>query len=95
MYRQFFKRTTLWQRRGWWVIAVSCVLCYIACIITLCFSCTPTSHYFELGACTTRRDLDRSNFSLYFSTAVDIVTDLLGELVEDRPSLLVNDRSQS
>lgn len=82
MHRQFFRDTTLWQRRGWWVIAVSCGLCYAACIITLCFSCSPTSDYFELGSCTTRRDLEWSNFSLYFSTAVDILTDLPSKLVE-------------
>lgn len=62
----------------WWrLILVFTVLAYLGCQATNLKSCTPISNYFHIGACESRQNTYFQNLNLYYSTAVDVVCDVL------------------
>ncbi|KAK9771363.1 putative Integral membrane protein [Seiridium cardinale] len=72
----FFRRLTAqlkWPSRAWLAIAILTGLTYCGAIITYPVSCTS----FVLGECSSELHVSRSLISLRYSTAVDIITDLL------------------
>jgi hypothetical protein len=70
-------RDLKWYRRAWFVLAVFTFLTYGGCVITLCLSCGPDiRNFFAFNKCNGPQHVWSSNFSVYFSTAVDLFTDL-------------------
>ncbi|SPQ24849.1 c38b474c-1d7b-47f4-8fe7-35bd6da4a404 [Thermothielavioides terrestris] len=70
-------RDLKWYRRVWFVLAVFTFLVYGGCIVTLSLSCGPdVRNFFRFAQCAGPQHVWSSNFSVYFSTASDVVTDL-------------------
>lgn len=67
-------------RRAWYVLATFTFLAYVGCLITLCMSCGPISNFFSFAQCGRPEDVWASNLSVYYSTAVDVFTDLCSRL---------------
>ncbi|KAJ5436960.1 hypothetical protein N7445_007845 [Penicillium cf. griseofulvum] len=61
---------------AWWIIMVFCVLFIIGCILSSWLSCSSFQSWFTAGKCNTERDHRAAVISLYYSYAVDIITDL-------------------
>ncbi|KAJ5951321.1 uncharacterized protein N7479_009734 [Penicillium vulpinum] len=61
---------------AWWAIVVACVLFIIGCIASSWVSCSSFHAWFTAGQCNTERDHRAAVISLYYSYAVDILTDL-------------------
>ncbi|KAJ5359998.1 hypothetical protein N7517_009189 [Penicillium concentricum] len=61
---------------AWWVIMGSCVLFIIGCILSSWLSCSSFHAWFTAGKCSSPRDQRAAVISLYYSYAVDIITDL-------------------
>ncbi|KAJ5676280.1 hypothetical protein N7536_012452 [Penicillium majusculum] len=64
-------------RRVWWATVVFAAVAYIGCWIASVYTCHPPSNYFKFGKCTKPIDQRGSVISISYSTAVDILTDLL------------------
>jgi hypothetical protein len=75
LYFKLFRELPLY-RRVWYILATFTFLAYIGCLITLCLSCGPISNFFKFNQCGTARDIWESNLSIYYSTVVDVFTDL-------------------
>ncbi|KAK4124423.1 hypothetical protein N657DRAFT_655662 [Parathielavia appendiculata] len=70
-------RDLKWYRRAWFVLAVFTFLAYGGCVTTLSLSCGPDiRNFFAFNKCNGPQHVWSSNFSVYFSTAVDVFTDL-------------------
>ncbi|KAL4916777.1 hypothetical protein BDW62DRAFT_218598 [Aspergillus aurantiobrunneus] len=65
------------HRRWWWAIVAFCVVSYVGCWLASAFTCHPPSDYFKFGKCTKPDDQRGSVISISYSTAVDILTDLM------------------
>lgn len=79
----------------WRLILVFTVLAYLGCQATNLKSCTPISNYFHIGmricdigccpiltvigACESRQNTYFQNLNLYYSTAVDVLCDVLSK----------------
>lgn len=76
LYWRLFRDLT-WYRRAWYALAVFTFLAYGGCVTTLSLSCGPdVRNFFAFNKCAGPRNVWSSNFSVYFSTAVDVFTDL-------------------
>ncbi|KAL2268278.1 hypothetical protein VTJ83DRAFT_3124 [Remersonia thermophila] len=76
LYWRLFRDLT-WYRRAWYMLAVFTFLAYGGCILTLTFSCgRDVRNFFGFNTCASPQNVWASNFSVYFSTAVDVFTDL-------------------
>ena len=76
LYWRLFRDLPLY-RRFWMALAVFTFLAYGGCITTLSLSCGPdVRNFFAFNKCAGAKNVWSSNFSVYFSTAVDIFTDL-------------------
>ena len=76
LYLKLF-RELLWYRRVWYLLATFTVLAYIGCNVTLLVSCGPNvANFFRFGRCASAKYVWASNFSVYYSTAIDVFTDL-------------------
>jgi len=75
LYYKLFRELTVY-RRVWYALAVFTALAYVGCWITLFTSCYPTSNFFKFEKCNGKHDIWASRFSVYYSTAIDIFTDL-------------------
>ncbi|KAL2163552.1 hypothetical protein VTH06DRAFT_5610 [Thermothelomyces fergusii] len=76
LYWRLFRDLT-WYRRAWFVLTAFTVLAYGGCVTTLALSCGPdVRDFFGFNTCAGPENVWSSNFSVYFSTAVDIFTDL-------------------
>jgi hypothetical protein len=76
LYWRLFRDLT-WYRRAWFVLAVFTLLAYGGCVTTLALSCGPdVRKFFAFNKCSGPQSVWSSNFSVYFSTAVDVFTDL-------------------
>ncbi|KAJ5118463.1 hypothetical protein N7448_010170 [Penicillium atrosanguineum] len=64
-------------RRAWWAITIFAIVAYIGCWLASVFTCHPASNYFKFGKCVKPIDQEGSVISICYSTAVDIITDLL------------------
>lgn len=70
-------RDLKWYRRAWFALAVFTFLAYGGCVTTLSLSCGPdVRNFFAFNQCAGAKNVWSSNFSVYFSTAVDVFTDL-------------------
>jgi glucan phosphoethanolaminetransferase (alkaline phosphatase superfamily) len=66
-----------WYRRAWYVLAVFTFLVYGGCVVTLALSCGPDiRNFFRFAQCAGPEHVWTSNFSVYYSTASDVFTDL-------------------
>ncbi|KAK1834995.1 hypothetical protein QBC39DRAFT_389023 [Podospora conica] len=63
-------------RHVWYFLAVFTLLAYVGCLITLCLSCGHISNFFKFGQCAKPKYIWLSNLSVYYSTAIDVFTDL-------------------
>ena len=63
-------------RRVWYALATFTLLGYAGCWITLSLSCGSIPNFFGFDQCGTVHDVWAANVSVYYCTAVDIVTDL-------------------
>ncbi|PVH99653.1 hypothetical protein DM02DRAFT_419300 [Periconia macrospinosa] len=61
----------------WWGIVVFIVLSWIGCIITSVSSCKSMKQFFQSGACASPEELEVQIISLYYSYAIDVLTDLM------------------
>ncbi|KAK4163295.1 hypothetical protein QBC43DRAFT_319846 [Cladorrhinum sp. PSN259] len=76
LYYRLFVDLTIY-RRIWYFLAVFTGLAYGGCIITLVFSCGPNpANFFGFATCATPQHVWASNFSVWFSTSIDVFTDL-------------------
>ncbi|KAL4746602.1 hypothetical protein BDW72DRAFT_210324 [Aspergillus terricola var. indicus] len=64
-------------RRWWWAIVVFCILAYVGCWLASALNCHPPSAYFKFGQCNKPIDQRGSLISISYSTAVDILSDLM------------------
>jgi drug/metabolite transporter (DMT)-like permease len=79
LYFKLFRELTLY-RRVWYVLATFTFLAYVGCIITLSLSCGgKIANFFKFAQCGQPEDIWASNVSIYYSTSVDIFTDLCSE----------------
>ena len=79
LYFKLFRELRLY-RRVWYVLAGFTFLAYAGCVTTLSLSCRPTSNFFKFAQCGKSQDIWASNFSVYYSTAIDVFTDLCSKL---------------
>jgi hypothetical protein len=75
LYFKLFKELRIY-RRLWYALAAFTFCAYIGCWITLFTSCRPISNFFKFQQCASKRDIWASNLSVYYSTTVDVFTDL-------------------
>ncbi|KAK0649954.1 hypothetical protein B0T16DRAFT_389911 [Cercophora newfieldiana] len=75
LYFKLFRELALY-RRVWYLLASFTVLAYGGCIITLCLSCGHISNFFKFNQCAKPEYIWASNLSVYYSTAIDVFTDL-------------------
>lgn len=75
LYFKLFRELRLY-RRVWYVLATFTFLAYVGCWITLCLSCGTLANFFGFNQCGLPQDIWASNLSVYYSTAVDVFTDL-------------------
>lgn len=76
LYWRLFRDLT-WYRRVWFVLSVFTLLAYGGCVTTLVLSCGPdVRNFFAFNKCAGPQNVWSSNFSVYFSTAVDVFTDV-------------------
>ena len=70
-------RDLKWYRQAWFALSAFTFLAYVGCVLTLSLSCgTDVSKFFGFSTCAGPEHVWASNFSVYFSTAVDVFTDL-------------------
>jgi hypothetical protein len=75
LYYKLFRELP-WYRRAWYALAVFTLLAYVGCWITLATSCHPITNFFKFEQCNTAKDIWASRLSIYYSTVIDIFTDL-------------------
>ncbi|KAG7116484.1 hypothetical protein HYQ44_007103 [Verticillium longisporum] len=61
----------------WWVTVGICILTLAGAITSSMLSCSSMKAWFTAGACGTQRDIEAAYISLWYSYAVDILTDIL------------------
>jgi hypothetical protein len=66
-------------RRGWYLLATFTFLAYVGCLITLCLSCGSLPNFFKFAQCGKPEQIWASNLSVYYSTTIDVFTDLCSE----------------
>ncbi|KAK0741504.1 hypothetical protein B0T18DRAFT_330867 [Schizothecium vesticola] len=74
----YFKlfRELIHYRHVWYFLSVFTLLAYAGCLITLSLSCGHISNFFKFGQCAKKEYIWASNLSVYYSTAIDVFTDL-------------------
>jgi hypothetical protein len=75
LYFKLFRELPFY-RRAWYILAIFTFLAYGGCLITLCTSCGHISNFFKFNQCGKPRDVWASNLSVYYSTVIDVFTDL-------------------
>jgi hypothetical protein len=75
LYFKLFQELAMY-RRVWYLLAAVTLCAYAGCWISLATSCHPLSNFFKFEQCNTAKDIWASRFSVYYSTAIDIFTDL-------------------
>lgn len=82
LYFKLFRELPMY-RRAWYILAAFTFGAYVGCWVTLCTSCHPVSNFFKFEQCNAKRDIWGSRFSVYYSTAIDIFTDLCSKLISE------------
>jgi hypothetical protein len=80
LYYKLFRELKVY-RRAWYLLAAFTFLAYIGCWITLGTSCHPISNFFKFEQCNSDKDIWASRLSIYYSTALDIFTDLCSKCI--------------
>lgn len=75
LYFKLFKELRPY-RLTWYALATFTLLAYAGCWISLATSCGTMSNFFKFNGCGLEKDIWNSNFNVYFSTTVDVFTDL-------------------
>ncbi|KAL2114011.1 hypothetical protein VUR80DRAFT_1307 [Thermomyces stellatus] len=75
LYFRFFRELKHY-RRAWYGLVVFTFLAYVGCIITLTLSCGQPASFFRFAQCGRPEQIWASNLSVYYSTTVDVFTDL-------------------
>jgi hypothetical protein len=75
LYFKLFQELAIY-RRVWYLLAAVTLFAYAGCWISLATSCHPLTNFFKFEQCNTAKDIWASRFSVYYSTAIDIFTDL-------------------
>ncbi|KAK0702344.1 hypothetical protein B0H67DRAFT_595524 [Lasiosphaeris hirsuta] len=75
LYYKLFRDLALY-RRVWYALATFTFLAYVGCLITLCLSCGHISNFFTFAQCGKPEYIWASNLSVYYSTVIDVFTDL-------------------
>jgi hypothetical protein len=75
LYLKLFRELPMY-RRAWYILTAFTFCAYAGCWITLSTSCHPISNFFKFEQCNSERDIWASRMSVYYSTAIDIFTDL-------------------
>lgn len=78
LYFRFFRELKHY-RRAWYGLVVFTFLAYVGCIITLTLSCGQPASFFRFAQCGRPEQIWASNLSVYYSTTVDVFTDLCSE----------------
>lgn len=75
LYFKLFRELPVY-RRVWYALAAFTFCAYVGCWVTLLTACRPVSNFFKFQKCNSKRDIWASNLSVYYSTAVDVFTDI-------------------
>jgi hypothetical protein len=75
LYFKLFQELAMY-RRAWYILAAFTLCGYAGCWITLSTSCHPISNFFKFEQCNSKKDIWASRMTVYYSTAIDIFTDL-------------------
>lgn len=75
LYFKFFRELKHY-RRAWFALALFTFLAYLGCIVTLTLSCGHPTNFFRFAQCGRPEQIWASNLSVYYSTSVDVFTDL-------------------
>jgi hypothetical protein len=75
LYFKLFRELPMY-RRVWYTLAAFTLCAYVGCWITLATSCHPITNFFKFEQCNSEKDIWASRMSIYYSTAIDIFTDL-------------------
>ncbi|KAI7231661.1 hypothetical protein KC330_g6287 [Hortaea werneckii] len=76
LYYRFFRSKTRY-RTAWWCSVTFTALAYVGCWIASVWTCHPPSNYFNFGQCMKPIDTRGSIVAISYSTAVDVLSDLL------------------
>ncbi|OJD19057.1 hypothetical protein AJ78_00929 [Emergomyces pasteurianus Ep9510] len=76
LYRRLLSRLKT-EIRLWWAVLIFTVLNLIGCIISNLTSCSSLSAWFSLTGCTSDSEVKAQLASLYYSFAVDVITDIM------------------
>ncbi|KAI5458332.1 hypothetical protein BGZ63DRAFT_427584 [Mariannaea sp. PMI_226] len=76
LYKKLLNNLPFYQKIWWGVIAF-CVVVLAGAITSSMLSCSSLHAWFTAGACSTERDVKASKISLWYSFAVDIITDVI------------------
>ncbi|RMZ03108.1 hypothetical protein D0860_06953 [Hortaea werneckii] len=76
LYSRFFRSKPRY-RRAWWCTVVFTALAYVGCWIASAWTCHPPSTYFQFGKCDKPVDDAGSVIAISYSTAIDVLSDLL------------------
>lgn len=78
LYFKLFRELPIY-RHVWYALAAFTFLAYAGCWISLTVSCGTLSNFFKFNQCGSERDIWLSNLNIYYSTVVDVFTDLCSE----------------
>lgn len=82
LYRKLFRDLTVY-RRLWYVLATVTLVAYGGCIVSLATSCGEVGNFFKFAKCGSPENIWASNLSVYYSTVVDVFTDLCSMFPHD------------
>lgn len=75
LYRKLFRDLPVY-RRLWYVLVAVTLVAYGGCIVSLATSCGKIGNFFKFAQCGSPQNIWASNLSVYYSTVVDVFTDL-------------------
>ena len=82
LYYKLFQDMPMY-RFAWYILATFTLCAYIGCWITALTTCHPISNFFKFAQCNTAADVWASRMSVYYSTVIDIFTDLCSKCVRE------------
>ncbi|KAK3316869.1 hypothetical protein B0H66DRAFT_306861 [Apodospora peruviana] len=75
LYHKLFRDLPIY-RRLWYVLATFTFLTYGGCVVSLSVSCGDIRNFFKFAQCARPENIFASNASVYYSTVIDVFTDL-------------------
>ena len=82
VYFKLFRDMTMY-RIGWYILAAFTFCAYVGCWITSIMSCHPIANFFKFDQCNQPEDVWASRVSVYYSTVIDIFTDLCSKCASE------------